>query len=321
MTRLTEALERANAVPDSTDPDVAPHDSGRDGRAFTHTWHFEDAERQATVAAAVTSVTRSIRAAADAAGAAVSTIDTYEFAPEACGKLVVGPDADAAVAEQFRRLGAVLHSAQLRSGARSVMVASAVSGEGKTLTATNLAITLSHSYRRCVLLIDADLRRPSIHALFQLPNQFGLSDHLRHPDGGRLPITQVSATLSVLTGGPADPDPTSGLVSEAMKELLADAVDQFDWVVVDTPPVAHMADANLLASMIDTALVVVAARTTPYPLVKRAVEAIGTPRILGTVLNRVEHSEVVQGYGDYQYYGRSPGDKRPSKGPATSVAL
>src|SRR5690348_8021689 len=78
--------------------------------------------------------------------------------------------------EQYRRLAAVLHDAQADKGLRVVMIASALAGEGKTLTACNLALTLSESYRRRVLLIDADLRRPTIHSVFRLDAATGLSD-------------------------------------------------------------------------------------------------------------------------------------------------
>ena len=118
-----------------------------------------------------------------------------------------------------------------------------------------------------------------------------------------MPVHQISPTLWVLTAGRPDSDPISGLVSDAMKELLTEAAEQFDWVIVDTPPVVLLSDANLLARMIDTALLVVSANTTPYPLDKRAVEAIGASRILGVVLNRAERSTMVGGYGDYYGYG------------------
>src|SRR6186713_2934750 len=88
-------------------------------------------------------------------------------------RLVVHDNAEPAAVEQYRRLGAILHQAQVERGIRIVMVASAQAAEGKTLTAANLGLTLSESYRRRVLLIDADLRRPSLSALFQLPNTAG----------------------------------------------------------------------------------------------------------------------------------------------------
>ena len=92
---------------------------------------------------------------------------------------MVGPDPNSALVEQYRRFGAALHHHQLQGGAHTLMVTSAVASEGKTLTATNLALTLSHSYKRRVLLIDADLRRPSVHEVLALPNTVGLTDALK----------------------------------------------------------------------------------------------------------------------------------------------
>ena len=104
--------------------------------------------------------------------------------------------------------------------------------------------------------------------------------------------------------GPPDPDPIAGLVSDTMRQFLVEAAEHFDWVVVDSPPVASLPDANLLVSMIDTTLLVVNAGTTPHSFVSRAVEAIGRSRILGVVLNRADQADET---GDeYSYsYGRS----------------
>ena len=102
--------------------------------------------------------------------------------PKGIGKVVVGPGAESTLVEQYRRLGAALHHHQFQSGARTLMVTSAVAAEGKTLTATNLALTLSHSYQRRVLLVDADLRRPSIHDILRLPEHDGVE---RQPSSSR----------------------------------------------------------------------------------------------------------------------------------------
>ena len=129
--------------------------------------------------------------------------------------------------------------------------------------------------------------------------------------GGKLPVHQVTPTLWVLTAGRVVPDPMSLLVSPAMKQLLEDAKDSFDWVVVDTPPVAILSDANLLASMIDTTLLVVSADATPYPMVQRAAQAVGTNRILGVVLNRAEKSGLPSNYGYYGAKSYQPGHPSP----------
>jgi protein-tyrosine kinase len=215
-------------------------------------------------------------------------------------KLIIGEGVDPSLVEQYRHLAAVMHHAQKATGVRSVMVTSALPAEGKTLTATNLALTLSESYQRRVLLIDADLRRPRIREMFALPATEGLTDSLALPRDGKLPVHQITPTLWVLTAGRVLPDPMSLLVSPAMKELIDDAKDSFDWVVVDTPPIAILPDANLLAGMIDTTLLVVSAQSTPYPMVQRAAQAVGTSRILGVVLNRAEKAGLPSNYG---YYG------------------
>src|SRR5437773_11232340 len=130
---------------------------------------------------------------------------TYRFGAVASRKTIVDPDVESSLVEQYRRLAASLHHAQLQRNVRTVMITSAVAAEGKTLTATNLALTLSHSYKRRVLLVDADLRKPSIHEILRLPNMTGLSDSLRHPENsGR--FHTISANRSALTAGRAESD-------------------------------------------------------------------------------------------------------------------
>ncbi|MEO8681491.1 MAG: CpsD/CapB family tyrosine-protein kinase [Vicinamibacterales bacterium] len=290
MTRLSEALQRAaqtsgSAVGLSDHPAAAP-------------WEFTAAE-PAPERPVERSAERSLEPTSAPTSPPSSTLAS-RFSTEERFKVVVGTGADTALVEQYRHLAAMLHHAQGESGIRSVMITSALASEGKTLTAANLAMTLSESYQRRVLLIDADLRRPRIAEMFALPAGEGLTDSLVATGGRQLPVHQVSPTLWVLTAGRALPDPMSTLVSPAMKQLLDEARDAFDWVVVDTPPVAILPDAHLLASMIDTALLVVSARSTPYPMVRRAVDAIGAPRILGAVLNRADKANLSAGYG---YYG------------------
>lgn len=205
--------------------------------------------------------------------------------------------------EQYRRLAAALHAAQRTSGFKVVMVASAVAGEGKTLTASNLAMTLSESYRRDVLLIDADLRRPSLHTVFQIPGAPGLSDGLVTASDPKLPLHRVSERLAVLPAGQPTSDPIGALTSERMRRLIDEAREVFDWVVIDTPPVGLLTDAALLSSMADGVVLVVKAESTPHDMVNRAVQAIGRERVLGTVLNRAkEQTPGGSGYDYYKYY-------------------
>jgi protein-tyrosine kinase len=221
-------------------------------------------------------------------------------------KVVVGPMMVESI-EQYRRLAASLHHAQGARGLKIVMIASAVSSEGKSLTAANLAMTLSESYRRRVLLVDADLRRPSLHRLFRLANLTGLSDGLRAAGTSTLPVTQLSEGLAVLTAGQPDADPMGSLTSDRMRQVLQEASESYDWVLLDTPPVALMPDANLLAAMVGGAVLVIRAGVTPYQFVQRAIEAIGRDRIVGVVLNGVDR-HLSRDYYSPAYTGRN-GDR------------
>jgi protein-tyrosine kinase len=190
--------------------------------------------------------------------------------------------------EQYRRLAAVLHDAQANTGLRIVMIASAVPGEGKTLTATNLALTLSESYQERVLLIDADLRKPALHQMFHISAATGLIEGLRADGATKLVLRQVSSRLTVLPAGRPTSDPMAAFTSERMRQLLAEARETFDWVIIDTPPLVLLSDAHLLSPLVDGAVLVVRANGTPHDLVRRAADIIGRNRIAGVVLNQAE---------------------------------
>jgi capsular exopolysaccharide synthesis family protein len=211
-------------------------------------------------------------------------------------RLVVSDNADAALVEEFRRLAAILHQGQIANGLKTVMVTSASPNDGKTLTAINLALILSESYKRQVLLIDADLRRPSIRDVSHVPDVMGLADALKARADHKLTVFRLTQNLSLLPAGRPDPDPMGGLTSARMRTILDDARQRFDWVILDAPPVGTVADASLLAEMIDGALLVVRAGQTDSSLTLRAVESIGRERILGVVLNDAEPR------GDRNYY-------------------
>lgn len=218
------------------------------------------------------------------------------------GKIVGGAETLPATVEEYRRLAAALHLMQLQSRMKKLMISSAQPRDGKTLTATNLALTLAESYRRRVLLIDADLRHPSIHDIFGLCPTGGLSEALRTNVKGPLPIIEISPTLAILPAGPPDSSPMAGLVSERMRAVVAEAAERFDWVILDTPPVGLLSDASLLAALVDGVLLVIGAGSTHYAAVQRAVLEFGRERILGVVLNRVVEYQRSNRYYD-AYYG------------------
>jgi capsular exopolysaccharide synthesis family protein len=226
------------------------------------------------------------------------------FEPQVSERLVVTESIPTVSLEQYRNLAAVLHHAQVDRGIKVVMVASALAGEGKTLTTVNLALTLSGSYRRSVLIIDGDLRKPSMHSIFQVPNTSGLSDAFKSDKPRKVKVFEISPNLSLLTAGPPGPDPMSLLTSERIRTLLREAAHRYDWVIIDTPPVGLLTDANLLGVMIDASVLVVRAGVTPHRLIQRAAEMIGRDRIVGVVLNAVEPQALAGSRYYPDYYGR-----------------
>jgi capsular exopolysaccharide synthesis family protein len=214
--------------------------------------------------------------------------------------VLVGPGRSQLLVEQYRRLAAALHDLQVERQLKTVMVTSAVPREGKTLTVVNLAVTLSESYARRVLLIDADLRWPCVHEVLGISNKRGLSEALQ-TDRSELPLVERSPRLSVLPAGHPGPNPLAGLTSDRMRALLDECESRFDWVLLDTPPVGLLPDAQLLARVTRAVVFVIGAGSTPAPVVERAVAELGTECIIGTVLNQVEERSITEvGYGYYR---------------------
>ncbi len=200
-------------------------------------------------------------------------------------KLIVAPDAPDAT-EAYCCLAAQLHKARLSRPLTTVLIASATPGEGKSLTAANLALALSGSYRKRVVLVDADLRRPSLHKLFDTDNTVGLYDYLMGGSNASIQPVSLTPTLFLLPGGNPAVDPLAALSSDRMKELLSAQTRQFDWVIVDAPPLAGFPDGHLLAGLVQGVVLVVQAGRTPLAAVEAAVKIVGRQAILGVVLNR-----------------------------------
>ncbi len=228
------------------------------------------------------------------------TLRGHTFGPTACHeKLILNPDIAPAVLEQYRKVATSLHQLQLERQIKIVMIASPMAEDGKTLTASNIALTLSESFRRSVLLIDADLRRPSIHTVFGTPNVTGLNDALTSEREEKLTVFEATPRLSILPSGRPNADPMSCLTSERMRLIIAEAGTKFDWVIIDTPPVGVLSDAKLLAEMVHAVVLVIGAGKTPFRTVQRAIEAIDRKRIAGVVLNRVTEQQPGSHYYDY----------------------
>jgi len=171
---------------------------------------------------------------------------------------------------------------------------------------------LSESFRRRVLLIDGDLRRPMLDKILNARAPQGLS----HALTGNDPIARVvaiSERLSLLSGGRAERDPSGMLTSDRMRHLIEDAMKSFDWVLVDTPPVAVFSDAALLSMLTDGVILVVRASSTPIAQIQRGIAAVTPERIIGTVLNQTEQMTMQKyGYDGVEGYSGEPTDDTTS---------
>ena len=285
MSRVDDAMRRAAAAAGAQTERIA---DGVD-RSVLHRYPAEE---------------RSLRPAPDAGGPVVRrTADSADvvvrprFSQAYAGKLVVDAGVPPQSIEQFRRLAATVHHIQAEQGMRHLMVSSASPREGKTLTIVNLALTLSESYGRRVLLIDADLRRPSVHDVFGISNKYGVA-HAIQSEPMEIRTSRVCQNLWVLPAGTPDGNPMAALASGQMERLLGDATASFDWVLVDAPPFGLVADAALLARLVRAVIVVIAAGSTQYKAVEKAVTELGREYVVGAVLNRVEE-DGAPGWSEY----------------------
>lgn len=208
-----------------------------------------------------------------------------------CARLVTRMPLNTVPVEQYARLAAVLREAAANRRLKVVVVSSAVPREGKTLTAVNLALTLGHLYGDRVLLMDADLRHSSVHRLFGMTPGLGLADVLES-DAADLPLVEVSDYVTLLPAGIGHGSPAGAFASARMKGLLDDLAGAFDWIVIDTPPVGLLPDAEIIGRHADGFLLVVASGQTPYKLVRRAVDRMDRQRLLGVVLNQADPASI-----------------------------
>jgi capsular exopolysaccharide synthesis family protein len=224
------------------------------------------------------------------------------------GALMSGGQTFSIGIEAFRNLRTSLIWSDGGEALKTLVVTSAAPGEGKTLTAANLAVTLAYDGLR-VLLVDCDIRRPRVHGLFRMPRSPGLMELLtasRHPTGDPVSapdaIRETSiAGLSVLTCGALPSNAANLLSSTRMRVLLGELREQFDIIVLDTPPVLATADAGIVASLTDGVLLVVRAGTTDRNAAQRAYQQLANvgARVVGTVLN--DPGGQVAKEGDYYY--------------------
>jgi len=206
--------------------------------------------------------------------------------PAGTPSLIVLEQPKSATAEAFRTLRTNLQFSSLDERMQMVLIASATADEGKTTTLANLGAVCALAGAR-VTLVDADLRRPSLHDLFKVQNRVGLTSAMLEL-ATSLPLQDTGVEgLRVLTSGPIPPNPAELLASKRMDELLELLRADVDLVLIDAPPVTAVADASILATRMDGVVLVVDARKTRREPARKAKEQLERvhAHILGVVLN------------------------------------
>lgn len=205
------------------------------------------------------------------------------------------------IAEQYRTIRTNLQFTSLGADLQTIVVTSASPGEGKSTTASNLAIVYAQLGKR-VLLMDCDMRKPTAHFTFQLPGQLGLSTILakRTTLERSIQSTQVPK-LHLLPAGPIPPNPSELLASPMMKTLLKELKQMYDMVIIDAPPLMQVADSRILANEADGTILVISCETSNRDYVLKAKEQLelSGANLLGLVMNKRERGK--DRYYHYKY--------------------
>lgn len=221
------------------------------------------------------------------------------------GKLINSQSLFSTVTESYRQIRTNIQFTAVDKPAKTIMITSANAGEGKSTSAANLAIVLAQAELRTII-IDADLRKPSLHNLFQIPNLGGLTDLLSSSDkpqlSNHLKSTEIK-DLKVITSGPLPPNPSELLGSARMRRLLQELENYADMIIVDTSPILAVTDPIVLSRQVDGVILVTRAKHTRKDAIKQAVERLNQvgANLLGSILNDTNDKIGFQ----YQYYSHS----------------
>jgi capsular exopolysaccharide synthesis family protein len=218
------------------------------------------------------------------------------------GNKLAALDSLSSVVEAYRMLRTSVLLSTAGAAPKTILITSSQPGEGKTTTAVNTAISLSQ-LGASVLLIDADLRRPAVHKAFKIPHTRGISNYLSSDTPIENLIVKLPIpNLSVLPCGPIPPNPAELISSDRMKELLRLMGEQYDHILIDSPPLVSVTDPVILSTMVDGSILVVQSGKSTRELIRRARQELAGvgAKIFGVVLNNVDVKR--EGYDDYYYY-------------------
>ncbi|MBB6693254.1 CpsD/CapB family tyrosine-protein kinase [Cohnella xylanilytica] len=218
--------------------------------------------------------------------------------------LISVADPRSPISEAYRSLRTNIDFSSIDEKIQVILVTSAGPGEGKSTTIGNLAVTYAQSERK-VVLIDADMRKPTEHHTFDVSNRIGLSSILSQQSSldNAIQATNIE-NLSIITSGPIPPNPAEMMASKRMETLLQDLKNRFDIVLIDSPPLLAVTDAQIISTKVDGVIFVMDQGKVKRDIARKAksgLDKVGA-RILGVVLNNIKRQKN-EGY--YYYYGNS----------------
>ncbi len=306
MSKIFEALKRAERQAAEAAPRTEP------AGPLTRAWAKAAAALEAAMAARTTMPQESLQP--EGAAAATPSLwsppaSSVSFLPGS--KAVVAEDPASLASDQYRVLRTNLLKLSQAQTLKVVLIASPGPGDGKTLTALNLALTFCQKQDTRVLLVEGDLRKPAISSLMKLEPGRGLSDYLSEEAALEEIIRPTCVPrFHLLASGRMVNNPTDLLHSPRLATLMETARHHFDWVVLDGPPTNPVADYELLAAHSDGILLVVRPFHTSRDLLRLTTESLQDKKVLGVVLNA---STSFQRYGGYYGYGYGYGYGRAVK--------
>ncbi|MGD9569976.1 MAG: CpsD/CapB family tyrosine-protein kinase [Sedimentibacter sp.] len=203
------------------------------------------------------------------------------------------------ITESYRKLAVNIEYANIDGNINTIMMTSSMENEGKTTTISSLACVMTELNKK-VLLIDLDLRKPAVHKYFNLTNSSGLTDLLLYKDDYKKYIHNIQPGLDVMTSGRVPSNTTEIINSKVIKELLKQLSEDYDYVLLDTPPIVLVSDPINIAMYADAVILTIAYAETDKDTIKRSIDLLKqvNANIIGSVFNKVPTNK----HNKYYYY-------------------
>ena len=220
-------------------------------------------------------------------------------------------DQKSPIAEAYRTIRTNISFSDMDNEIKIILFTSTKQNEGKSTIIANVTHTFSKIENARILLMDLDLRNPTVHKMFEVSNTYGLMDNLKDNRPFEKCIHKINENIDVLPTGPMPPNPAEVLSSKKMVNFLKNIKEHYDYVFVDAPPVGIVSDASIISKYVDAVMFVVAANETDLDHAQLAIENLkkADANVIGAVLNKYEMNQSSYAYYGY-YYEQQETSKR-----------